>query len=440
MMGKVESYCKQTGMLEKGDSVLVCLSGGADSVSLLSVLRQLSESWGLTLYACHLNHCLRGEEARRDEDFVRALCKGWGVPLTVWREDVGKLAKESGRSVEEAAREVRYALFAKEAARLGAKIATAHTLSDDVETVLFHMARGTGLAGLCGIPPVRGNIIRPLLCCTRREVEAYLAEKGLSYVEDSTNADISYSRNRLRHQVVPAFLALNPGFEQNFRQMTAILKEEEDYLRGQTPVEDRVAALIALHPAIRRRALCALLERAGFAPSFSVVEKVEAVLLGKAKQYNLAGQAFVWVEEGVLRVGKKTEVPYFEAPLSVGRIPLFGERVAIVSIIDGESLCNFKIVNKNLSKAILDFDKICGNAIIRQRKTGDFIHLAKRDVGKSLKKLFIEAKVPQSKRGALPVIADSEGVIWAESFGADRRVEVGADTRRILCIEITGGM
>ncbi|KAA3379260.1 tRNA lysidine(34) synthetase TilS [Akkermansia muciniphila] len=170
-------------MLKKGDSVLVCLSGGADSVSLLSVLRQLSGPWALTLYACHLNHCLRGEEARRDEDFVRALCKEWGVPLTVGREDVGKFAKESGRSVEEAAREVRYALFAKEAGRLGAKIATAHTLSDDVETVLFHVTRGTGLSGLCGIPPVRGNIIRPLLCCTRREVEAYLAEEGLSYVE-----------------------------------------------------------------------------------------------------------------------------------------------------------------------------------------------------------------------------------------------------------------
>ncbi|KAA3379261.1 tRNA lysidine(34) synthetase TilS, partial [Akkermansia muciniphila] len=124
----------------------------------------------------------------------------------------------------------------------------------------------------------------------------------------------------------------------------------------------------------------------------SVGEQVEAVLFGKAKQYNLAGQAFVWVEEGVLRMGEKTEVPYFEAPLSVGHIPLFGERVANVSIIEGESLCNFKIVNKNLSKAILDFDKICGNAIIRQRKTGDFIHLAKRGVGKSLKKLFIEAK------------------------------------------------
>ncbi|MBQ9109096.1 MAG: tRNA lysidine(34) synthetase TilS, partial [Oscillospiraceae bacterium] len=189
-------------MLTQGDFVAVGVSGGADSVALLSLLCCLRGELDLTLVACHINHNLRGAEAKRDEDFVRRLCDRLGVECRVLSADVAALAREEGRSVEETARQVRYRFFAETAGKRG-KIATAHTAADNTETVLLNLARGSGLRGLCGIPPVRGNILRPLIGGTREQTEAWCCQNGLEWVEDSTNAADDYTRNRLRHHAVP---------------------------------------------------------------------------------------------------------------------------------------------------------------------------------------------------------------------------------------------
>ena len=191
-------------MLEDGEPVLVALSGGADSVALLRALQALA----YPVRAFHLNHCLRGAESDRDEAFCRALCAGLGVPLTVERIDVAA-ARAAGEGIEAAARRIRYARLT--AAAQGAKIATAHTADDNLETMLFHLVRGTGPKGLAGIPPVRGQVIRPLLGVTRAAVEAYLHALGQDYVTDSTNADDAYTRNRIRHEVVPVLRQINPA-------------------------------------------------------------------------------------------------------------------------------------------------------------------------------------------------------------------------------------
>ena len=218
MVEQVKQTIAAYDMLRSGEPVLVALSGGADSVALLHALRAL----GYPVQAFHLNHCLRGAESDRDEAFCRALCVRLGVELTVERVDVAAAAREQGNGVEETARRMRYARL-QDAAQ-GMKIATAHTADDNLETVLFHLVRGTGPKGLAGIPPVRGRIIRPMLRVERMQIEEYLASIGQDYVTDSTNADDAYTRNRIRHTVVPALREIQPSAAQAAARLGDLLR------------------------------------------------------------------------------------------------------------------------------------------------------------------------------------------------------------------------
>lgn len=237
----IETY----GMIPPGSTVLCACSGGADSVYLLHRLYLLRERMGFCLAAAHYNHQLRGEESRRDEAFVRRFVAQWcgparvdghelpGVPLYVGRGDVAAQAGELGRGLEETAREMRYAFLRETAAELGgALIATAHTADDNGETILLHLLRGSGLRGLTGIRPVGEGLIRPMLTTTRAQVEEYLRLYGLPHVEDSSNRDESFSRNRLRWQVVPELEDMCPGFARRTAETAALLRTDEDYLTG----------------------------------------------------------------------------------------------------------------------------------------------------------------------------------------------------------------
>lgn len=210
---------RRFAMLRPGERVLVALSGGADSVSLLLVLQKL----GYEVRAFHLNHCLRGAESDRDEAFCRALCAERGVPLNVGRCDIAALSQ--GKAVEETARRERYRLL--EQAAEGDKIATAHTADDNLETVLFHLVRGSGAKGVSGIPPVRGAVIRPLLFAERREIEAFLRENGQDYVTDSSNLSDDYTRNRLRHSVLPVLRGINEQAAQAALRLGEQLRQDE---------------------------------------------------------------------------------------------------------------------------------------------------------------------------------------------------------------------
>ena len=213
MKDKVLSTIKANEMIKQGDRVIVGLSGGADSVALLCVLLELKDELGITLSAVHINHCLRGAESDSDELFCQKLCAEKEIDFTAHRIDVKSYCEQNKIGTEEGARALRYSIF--EAADPTAKIATAHTLSDNVETVIMNLARGSALDGLCGIPPVRGRIIRPIIDCSRSDVEAFLAKLGQSYVTDSTNLTDDYSRNRVRHNVIPILKQLNPELERS---------------------------------------------------------------------------------------------------------------------------------------------------------------------------------------------------------------------------------
>ncbi|HWP51016.1 MAG TPA: tRNA lysidine(34) synthetase TilS, partial [Clostridia bacterium] len=216
-------------MLKQGDSVIVGLSGGADSVALLCVLLELRDTLGVTLSACHVNHNLRGEESLRDERFCRAVCSRKNIDLTVKSVDVTGYCAQNHCSTEEGARILRYQ--ALQSLDPNARIATAHTLSDNAETLLLNLTRGAALEGLCGIPPVRDNIIRPLINCTRAAVEDYLMALGQNFVTDSTNLSNDYKRNRIRHELMPLLKTINPSFELAVRRTVDALSEDKMLLR-----------------------------------------------------------------------------------------------------------------------------------------------------------------------------------------------------------------
>ncbi len=230
MFIKALSAVQKYNMLSQNDKIVVGLSGGADSCALLHFLVSLGKEMNLTVSACHINHQLRGAEADRDEQFAVDFCKNLHVPLYILRADVKGEALRQKKSTEQCGRDIRYKFFSETADMLHAKIATAHTASDNAETVLFNLARGSGASGLCGIPPVRDNIIRPLIECTRTDIENYCRENNISYVTDSTNLTDEYTRNKIRLEIIPVLKKINPAFESSISGMTERMKETVDFI------------------------------------------------------------------------------------------------------------------------------------------------------------------------------------------------------------------
>ena len=264
MRCKALATIRENGMLQSGH-VLAAVSGGADSVSLLHLLVSLQDEFDFVLEAAHVHHGLRGDEADRDERFVRRLCEDWNVPLHVLHADIARQAQRMGEGLEACGRRVRYAYFASIAK---GEIATAHTLDDNAETVLLHLARGSGLRGLCGIAPVRASIIRPLLGCTRSDVEVYCRANALDYVTDSSNLGDVFARNRVRRAVLPALRSVNPSAAEAIARCASTLTLDEAYLREQTDAllhsaKRRfgydAATLSSAHPALRNRAVESIL-------------------------------------------------------------------------------------------------------------------------------------------------------------------------------------
>lgn len=455
--------------LVAGRHMVVGFSGGADSVSLLHRLWQRREALDLTLEAVHLNHGLRGEESDRDEAFVRAFCQERGIPLTVRRIEVAKRAREQGLSLEACGREERYRLFAalaQEAAARGerpVRIATAHTLSDDLETVLFRMARGTGLDGLCGIPLQRGGIVRPLLRCTREMVEDYCRRQGLSFVTDSTNADPSYARNRIRAEAVPALMAANSAALENFLGLRAELEEDRAYLDAQaSQLMERAAlaggldtAALAGQPPVLLSRVAAQLLREGEIPVSrkNVLALSDLIRSGRGRLELRPSRPFV-IRRGVLRLEPAAEVDFppqkvaldsltdgqlypirWTQIVRLDKVSRQQEKKLWLQVITAKDWTNRKKVYENLLFFAVDYDKIIASLVFRSRQPGDTLAECERTGSRTLKKLFNEAGLSALDRQTRLVAADACSVIWAEGFGVDRRVEIcPGETRRVLAV------
>lgn len=297
-------------MLESGDRVIVGVSGGADSMALLHFLYTSSEKMNISVFACHINHHLRGAESDRDEEFVRGFCDRNAIPLTVCDADIPSLQKKH-ESVEECARRERYRFFEEMSETLSARIATAHTASDNAETVLLNLIRGTGTKGLYGIPPVRGKIIRPLLRCTREETEKYCTENKIGYVTDSTNLSEQYTRNRLRRKVLPLLKEFNPALIDGIARMTESVYEDNLFLEQAATAAVRrcrtengyVCALLSeLEPAILARVVSSVLSENGIEPSHLRIGGCIGIIRAGKGKINLCKDRFAVAEKGIFLI------------------------------------------------------------------------------------------------------------------------------------------
>ena len=315
-LDKVRAAVSEFGMTENVGTVAAALSGGADSVSLLRALLMLREELGISVRACHLNHCLRGEESDQDERFCEELCGELSVPLDKARIDVSAL-KGKHESVEEAARRERYGFFREvlknaDISDKAAVIATAHTASDNAETVLFNLTRGTGAGGLCGIPPVRRSeglsVIRPLIGCTRGDVEGFLNALGQGYVTDKSNLSVEYSRNRIRLNVVPELEKINPSLAETITRMTKNLRGDNEFLDELTrnALENSrkgkgwdAAVLSALPEPVKARAVRSILTMGGIEPSALRIQTAAALLEKRSARYNPCKDRFFTIRKGV---------------------------------------------------------------------------------------------------------------------------------------------
>ena len=360
---------------------------------------------------------------------------------------MASLAREAGKGIEETGRDVRYALFDEVSALYGhCPVATAHTRSDNIETLLLHLVRGCGPRGLAGIPPVRGRIIRPLLGCTRGEIEGYCRDNGLPYVSDSTNADVRYARNRIRSRVVPECLALNPRFEETAGRFLTRMARVSDLLYRLAAEALEAAALPEgydrmslrrLDPAVKAEALRLAAERAGSVCEERHVTRLER-LLDETGGCTLPGNIQAAVTRSALRFSARIDELDAEwgsmeaAPGQTIRIIDRNFRLFLFSLEDKEKGGK---IHRKLLKSSLDYDKIMGSLKIRRRNPGDAYHPGGRQGGKTLKKLFNEAHLPPAFRDRVPVLCDDAGILLVPGFGCDVRAAVDQDTRRLLVLE-----
>ncbi len=434
--------------LDKTTSVLLAFSGGADSRALLHFLATRANENGFSLTLAHVNHGIRGEEALRDRGFCQTVAEAYGLELCILDADVPALAKAHGRGLEEEARVVRYEYFERlMRERRIPLLATAHHADDNLETVLFHLCRGTGLSGLCGIAPTRdleyGILTRPLLPVSRSEILAYCRENGLEYVTDSTNSDTAYARNRIRGEVIPILSDFYEELPARTYRMTEALREDENFLstlaaelvaRAETDGGLSLALLRDAATPIRTRALMQWVKHeTGYAPERVHVDGLQALILCQKSnaQVSLHADFCAVAEFGVLRIcqGAFAEAVPFCFPFSVGQTALDGGEL-LINVEEYEK--NTKINNLSTESYInlrIDFDIIKDNLFWRSYRAGDV--LLRGGMHKKLRKLYGEACVPVHWRTRLPLLCDGEGIVWAPFVGARDGISSREATHRI---------
>lgn len=389
MLNKLRRFSRQHNLIFPGDTIVCAVSGGADSMALLWALYLLKEELQLNLSAAHFNHHLRGEESDRDEAFVREFCAAYNIPLHVGSAEV----KSGKKGLEAAAREARYAFLKS----LPGKITTAHTADDNAETVLHHLVRGTGLKGLGGIRPQNGNVIRPMLSVTRQEVEAFLAEYAVAHIEDSSNQQDAFLRNRIRHNVMPLLREENPRIAENLSAMALRLRQDEQALEelAQFAGPPQVDSLRSMAPAIRVRALERFLRDIGVRePEASHIARAEALIFSEnpSAKAQFPGGITISRNYGILEA-----LP-----------PEQSEMHCELRISPATELVN--------TATEFTVDPV-GEIFLRQRQSGDTIRL--QGGTRSLKKLFIDRKIPAARRGQIPVVCDEMGILGVYGIGVN---------------------
>ncbi len=419
----IEKY----NMLPKGTKLLCAVSGGADSMCLLKLMLSKADELGITVCAAHFEHGIRGEESLRDADFVAKWCRENNVELVLEHGNAEAYAKERSLSLEEAARELRYDFLERAAKKTGsAKIATAHNADDNVETMLFNLARGTGSLGLCGIPPVRGNIVRPLLLCTRAEIEQFLEDNNVPHVEDSSNFSDDYSRNMIRHKVMPVLREINPGVSAAAGRTAELLREDESYLSEAADNFIKkhfdgesvdAAGLLKLPRPISARVIRKLSKQK---LSYRHVEDILKLCSGEGLGWADIPGMRIRREKGRIFFNNESWEKIQDRELIPGteiEIPELQIRIKTDFAVKKEE------INDLFKTYIFKYEDICGNIMLTGRKNGDSIRPKGRNCTKSLKKLFLEAGYNQRQRDLTPILRDDKGILAVHGLAVSQRAE-----------------
>lgn len=450
MRNKILNTIRRYNMLGDSKNIVVAVSGGADSMCLLHFLCGAKDELKINrIIAAHVNHNIRGEEAKRDELFVKDFCDKNNIKFELLDADIPKIAGENKMGTEETARNIRYDYFKSLCEKYNAVAATAHNANDNAETVIYNLSRGSALKGLCGIPPKRDCIIRPLIECSREEIEAYCRENNLSYVTDSTNLTDDYTRNKIRHYVLPVLNELNSAFEHSITRTVQTLKNDESFLSGLAEKELAkakidggycVKALSQLDISILSRAVIILLSRDfGIQPDYDTVMSICGAV-NTSSRVRIKNGICADANSGIFRLYKLSDNRNKDGNSCAS---VFGCKNAQLNGVTVE----FSVLNKKefdkaakfnnlLFKNSVDYDIINAVTVIRTRKTGDMFTPKNRRFTKSLKKFLIDEKVLSEKRDSLLLLAQENEILWLEGFGVSQRAAVTKNTERVLTVTV----
>ena len=441
LLDKVRRTIENNGLLSEGDSVICAVSGGADSMCMLYALMELRAEYSLNLYIANVNHLLRGEESDRDSSFVKQFAKNNGIEFFYREYNVAQIAKERRQGEEECGRELRYSFFNEIEKKLGgAKIATAHNLNDNAETILFRLTRGTSPKGLCGIQYKRRNIIRPLLDVSRSEIEEYLKENSYTWCEDSTNSIPVYARNKIRLGVIPLLKEISCKAEEKIISASKLISEDNSFLDEYTLKCEKECFVdnclltdkfSVLHIAVKRRVAASLLKKWGVKEVTS--DKVENFLSftnkDNGKIFDIDGKSFLRKTCGKVVLSNMKEKRHLNVVLDFEKDIL----------TDKWKLSMYKTAEKfrksdNLT-AVFDADKVTGPFTVTYRQDGDKISLKGLGGTKKLSDIFTDEKINVQERDYIPVIRKNGNIIYIGGIRQSSLYCPDADTKEYLIIK-----
>jgi len=441
-------------MFLPGETVLVAVSGGPDSVAMLHALLSRREDFGIAIHLAHLNHGIRGESADMDEEFVRSLARDWNLPATVERTDVPALRRKLRMSEEEAARQIRYEFLYRTASEIGAsKIAVGHTADDRAESVLMNVIRGTGIEGLGALRPVAGNIVRPLLDTWRSEVEAYIRENRLSFRVDESNLNLAYTRNRVRHELIPLLEKhYNPRVKNALVRLAEIAQSAADFIDGATL--DSIGKITYIG-AIDAEMLCDLPEALRYQVVRSEVERIRGDLrdiefeqihrvveaLGSGYDFTItlpSGKVYAVRRGSEFRIAKKKQLPEVE-PFEIElKVPGRTQIPQIGLVIEAERIESPQPKKSSLDVVLIPEDAITGTLRIRSVRPGDRIIPFGMHESKKLQDVFVDKKVPRARRALAVAVVDDEKILWVVGVVASEATRVTERTRRAIRLAAIG--
>lgn len=457
MINKVLNFVKKNKILKYGDSVILGVSGGADSICMLYVMKELEKTLALTLNVVHVNHHIRGADAQRDADYVRNVCGKLGVRFVQIDADIPRMVRESGMSEEEAGRKARYKAFYEMALEWKVdKIAVAHNLNDNSETILFNLFRGTGIKGLTGIPFRRDMIVRPLLCCTRKEIEEYLLQHDIKFCSDITNATTEYSRNKIRLELLPYIKEnINEKVEYNITNAAENLAEISDFLdkEAKRAYDDFVKGNVFreqgfdLHPAVQNQIIRLMIEKqAGKLKDITRTHVLSVISLkdmGVSKRINLPYNLIAVREYDGIAIKQNSlgEEKKNVREVLIRNGEFLNNDKFDIQKISAEKLrepletkaSNIQNIEELVYTKWLDYGKIQG-LTLRNRQEGDYIVIDDKGNRKKLKDYFINEKIPRDKRDSILLLADGSHVVWVIGYRISSYYKITESTSEIIKI------